>query len=66
MAEEADERLGLEPGDFTIRGDTVFWHERDPATLERHGRWETLVRNYQTYPECLWGWSRVVALGVPE
>lgn len=65
MAAAADRRLGLNEGDFVLAGESLRWHAREPATMERHERWEALVRAHDTYPQCLVGWARVVAFGVP-
>jgi hypothetical protein len=65
MAGAADRRLGLDQGDFILRGDSLLWQEGDSATMERHERWEALARAHDTYPQWLVGWARVVTLGVP-
>jgi hypothetical protein len=60
MAAAADRRLGLSEGDFVLRGDSLHWHAKEPATMER---WEAVVRAHETYPQCLVGWARVVTVG---
>jgi hypothetical protein len=66
MAEAADARLGLEDGDVLVAADSAAVELRTGEAWARWARWEQLVRDHETYPECLAGWARVAVIGVPE